>query len=104
MTGAIPVMIVMPVTAGVIINTERTPAPAQPKVPSAPWVVVDIEAPCAEAGVVIIRGDPGTVVPACAIENSITIDVTSGITRGITDINDTWCTFIYVYILCVVNG
>jgi hypothetical protein len=49
-----PVLIVMPIAAGVVIHTERSPAPTQAKVPTAPRVVVDIKTPGADTGIVIV--------------------------------------------------
>ena len=83
----VPVVMIMPVAARVITDTERSPAPAQSEVPAAPGVVADIEAPGAVAGVVIIRRYPGLVVPAGSVNNRVVIDVAAGIARRVTYIN-----------------
>ena len=50
----VPVMIAMPVTTGVVGNTERSQAPAQTVIPATPGVVANMKAPGSVAGIVII--------------------------------------------------
>lgn len=103
MVTVMPVMIVVPVTAWEETHIERAPAPAQTKAPAAPGVVADVKTPGAVAGIVVIRRDPRPVVPACAVEERVVINITAEISRGVTDINDLRCTVIDMDILYVVH-
>jgi hypothetical protein len=52
MVAMMPVMTVVPVTAGEETHIERPPAPAQTEVPATPRVVVDVKSPGAVTGIV----------------------------------------------------
>jgi hypothetical protein len=97
-------VISMPVPTRIEVDVERPPAPTQSIAPAIPGVIAGIEPPGTVARIIIVRRNPGLVIPARAIKQRIVINVTAGITGCIPNVNHVWSTVVDMHILHVVHG